>query len=198
MRASLKGTLLFVASLAVSAGAWAHGAESGVAHQEASFWQGMLHPLTGVDHLAAMLVVGLWSATTAGRLWVAPLAFANFLLAGAILGLSGFGLPVVEPMIAASLLVLGLLVSTRQQLPSLAGAALVGGFALFHGIAHGQELAVGTHWLAPLLGMLASTVALHIVGVVTGLVLRERSLWWSRAAGALVAVLGTALLAQMA
>jgi urease accessory protein len=94
---------------------------------------GLLHPLTGADHLAAMVAVGLWSALVARRAWPdllwAPLGFAALLLAGAVLGLAGVGMPAVEPMIAASLLVLGLLVATRVRLPGLAAAALVGVFA---------------------------------------------------------------------
>jgi urease accessory protein len=142
-----------------------------------------------------MLAVGFWSAIASRRIWVAPLAFANMLLVGALMGMSGVALPAVEPLIAASLLVLGLLVATRAQLPVLVSVTLAGVFAVFHGMAHGAELA-GAGWLGPLLGMVIATIALHLAGVGAGLALRGRSLWWSRGAGAAVAFVGSVLLVQ--
>ena len=182
----------------------AHGADAAT-----SFFQGGLHPLTGLDHLAAMVSVGLWSALTSTdkrsghgntrSVWTAPAAFAATLLIGALLGLGGLSLPGVEPMIAASVLVLGLLVSTRTALPSLAGGALVAVFALFHGLAHGAELA-GGHAAAALAGMVLSTAALHAAGIALGLMMRPRgagataSRWASRVAGLGVAAFGASLL----
>ena len=180
----------------------AHGADAA-----SSFFQGALHPLTGLDHLAAMVSVGLWSALTAaparaGRaassMWAAPVAFAATLLVGALLGLGGLNLPGVEPMIAASLLVMGLLVCTRTALPTWAGGALVALFALFHGLAHGAELANG-HAAAALTGMVLSTAALHSAGIALGLTLRRRgqgtaSRWAPRAAGLGVAAFGVSML----
>ncbi|MES2878077.1 MAG: HupE/UreJ family protein [Pseudomonadota bacterium] len=188
-------TLILIAACALSTGARAHiGTEIGL-HFEIGLLDGLLHPLTGLDHLAAMLAVGLWSALTARRLWTAPLAFAAMLLAGALLGLSGVELPAVEPMIAASLLVLGLLVASRTRLPAGLAAALVGGFAVFHGVAHGTELA-GASW-APLAGLLITTVMLHGAGLGLGLVLRNRNPWSTRLAGAAVTLLGGGLLLQL-
>ena len=126
----------------------AAAAHTGVdGHAHLGFLTGFLHPLTGMDHLAAMVSVGLWSALAARRagpewLW-GPLGFAAMLLTGALLGLQGLQIPAVEPMIAASLLVCGLLVITRWQVAGFAAAVLVGVFALFHGLAHGYELANG-------------------------------------------------------
>lgn len=179
---------VLLAALGLPLAALAHtGADAGGHH---GLVAGLLHPLTGLDHLAAMLAVGLWSGSTARRAWVAPLAFANLLLLGALLPLAGGQLPAVEPMIAVSLLVLGLLLAARQALPAPAAAALVGGFALFHGAAHGTELAGG----AALAGMLASTVALHVVGLLLGRRLQHQGAGWARAAGAAVALLGGSLL----
>ena len=161
---------------------------------------GLLHPLTGLDHLAAMLAVGLWSAlsaTSARRMWLAPVAFAGMLLVGALLGLNGLALPAVEPMIAASLLVMGLLVATRAKLPLAVTAGVVGVFAVFHGIAHGTELAGGGNGFAPLLGMLVATIALHLAGVGLGLALRSHSVWWPRVVGGLTALLGGAFLLHL-
>lgn len=191
-----------VASAHVGAGLHEHGSST-----LSSFTAGATHPLTGLDHLAAMLSVGVWSAMAGGagrgltrtgspsfgRLLAAPLAFAAMLLVGALLSLNGLSVPGVEPMIAASLLVLGLLVVARPSIPPLAGAALVGGFALFHGLAHGQEL--GGHATAALAGMVLTTLALHAAGIALGTALRQRQAWLPRLAGAGVALFGLTLLA---
>jgi urease accessory protein len=176
----------------------AHTGVDGSAHHH-GFATGFLHPLTGADHLAAMVAVGLWSALAARRAWPdllwAPLGFAAMLLAGALAGLAGVQLPGVEPMIAASLLVLGLLVVTRWRLPGLAAAALVGVFAVFHGVAHGYELAGEADAALTLAGMLSATLLLHVGGIALGWALRHSNVWLPRIAGAAVAVLGAALLA---
>jgi urease accessory protein len=191
---------------AVAPLAQAHvGADGGLSHNHdamTGFMAGAAHPLTGLDHLAAMVSVGLWSALSLGtkvsssggarRLLSAPLAFAATLLIGALMALQGLMAPGVEPMIAVSLLAMGLLVATRTALPTGISAALVAGFALFHGLAHGQEL--GSHAAAALGGMVLSTMALHTVGIGAGLLLRHRSPWVPRVAGAGVAALGAGLL----
>ena len=161
---------------------------------------GFLHPLTGADHLAAMVAVGLWSALAARRAWPdllwAPLAFAGMLLVGALMGLAGVQLPAVEPMIAASLLVLGLLVATRVHLPAVVAMAVVGVFALFHGVSHGHELASEEGAALTLAGMVGATVLLHLAGIAVGWALRHANAWLPRVAGAAVVVLGASLLAQ--
>lgn len=192
-------TIILIATYAFSTYAAAHPGHEVDAHG-ISFMDGLLHPLTGLDHLAAMLAVGLWSAlsaTSARRIWLAPVAFAGMLLVGALLGLNGLALPAVEPMIAASLLVMGLLVATRAQLPLAVTAGVVGVFAVFHGIAHGTELAGGGNGFAPLLGMLVATIALHLAGVGLGLALRSHSVWWPRVVGGLTALLGGAFLLHL-
>jgi len=189
-------TLLIALPLAASAHT---GIDGGMHH---GFAAGFLHPLTGADHLAAMVAVGLWSALTARRAWPdllwAPLGFAVMLLAGALAGLAGVQLPAVEPMIAASLLVLGLLVATQRRLPALAAASLVGAFAVFHGVAHGQELAGETGAALTLTGMLAATVLLHVAGIAIGWSLRHSHRWAPRLAGAAVAGFGVALMGGLA
>lgn len=189
MRLARLATLTLAAALPLAAAAHT-GTDAG--HHHHGFMAGLLHPLTGSDHLAAMLAVGLWSALAArGRrdLVAAPLAFAGMLLAGALAGLAGATLPGVEPMIAASLLVIGLLLAARLRLPTAAGAALVGGFALFHGIAHGGELAGA----AAMAGMVLATAALHALGLAAGWALRARD-GVARLAGAGVALFGAASL----
>ena len=192
--------LFLIAASAISTSASAHtGAES---HIHDGFLSGFVHPLFGLDHLAAMVAVGLWSALAARKagpeLAWGPAGFAAMLLAGAALGLQGVALPAVEPMIAASLLVTGLLVVSRLRVPGLAAALGVGVFALFHGVAHGYELAGDRSAWQTLAGMLAATVLLHAAGLAAGWALRHRTVWLSRAAGAAVALMGGALLAQMA
>ncbi len=191
-------SLILLAGFCMASAAMAHTSGQGslntqVAH---AFTAGLVHPWTGLDHLMAMLAVGLWSAMTNHRWWIAPLVFAQMLLAGALLGLSGLHLPLAEPMIASSLVVLGLLLIGRTTLPVAAGATLVGLFAVFHGYAHGTELADTAHAWQPLAGMVLSTLILHAIGITAGLVLRMHNRWWSRTAGALVLLTGGALLMQ--
>ena len=172
------------------------------AHSHSGFISGFVHPLLGLDHLAAMVAVGLWSALaarSAGRdlLW-GPVGFAAMLLVGAVMGLQGVALPAVEPMIAASLLVTGLLVVSRLRVPGLVAALGVGVFAVFHGVAHGYELAGSASAWQTLAGMLTATVLLHSAGLAAGWALRHRHVWLARAAGVGVAAFGGVLLAQMA
>ena len=187
--------------LALPALAMAHTGNDAGLHHEAhdaagALAAGFAHPFTGLDHLAAMVALGVWSAMTARRAWIAPLAFAGTLLMGALLGLAGVTLPAVEPMIAASLLVLGLLVATRIRLPAAAAAALVGLFAVFHGVAHGHELAREDGAALTLAGMVGATVLLHAAGIAAGWALRHANAWLPRMAGAAVLGLGATLLAQ--
>ncbi|MGJ7580116.1 HupE/UreJ family protein [Variovorax sp. RHLX14] len=203
-RSSLAAVLPSLAAVALGALpllASAHAGVDGAAHHDTGFMQGFLHPFTGLDHLAAMVAVGLWSALIArsGRdvLW-APLGFAAMLLVGALVGLAGVQVPGVEPMIAASLLAIGLLVVTRLRMPGPVAAAVVGAFAVFHGVAHGHELA-GDHGAAfAIAGMVVATAMLHAAGIAIGWALRRRDTWLPRVTGAAVALFGVALLAQLA
>jgi urease accessory protein len=178
-----------------SALALAHTGNDGAAHHSVAdaLAAGFTHPLTGVDHLAAMLALGVWSALTARRIWLAPLVFAGTVLIGVLLGFAGLSLPAVEPMIAASLLVLGLLVASRAALPALLGVGIAASFALFHGLAHGQELGgpLGTWALA---GMVSATAVLHASGIALGLAMKHGHRWLPRVAGTGVALFGLSLL----
>ncbi|MDR0674192.1 MAG: HupE/UreJ family protein [Zoogloeaceae bacterium] len=170
------------------------GALAHTGHGDApGFLAGFLHPLTGADHLAAMLAVGIWSAMTTRRIWVAPLAFASLLLTGAILGLAGLDFPFVEPMIAASLFVLGLLLVGQVRFPLVAGALLTGAFAIFHGAAHGAELG-GDSPVAAIAGMVSSTALIHIAGLLIGRLLLARHVPWARLAGGGITIFGAGLL----
>jgi urease accessory protein len=191
---------IFIAACAVSTGASAHIGTN--FHDHSGFLAGFLHPVGGLDHLAAMVAVGLWSALTARRagpelLW-GPLGFSSMLLMGAVAGLQGVAVAAVEPMIAASLLVTGLLVVSRLRVPGLAAALLVGVFAVFHGLAHGYELAGNANATQTLAGMFTATVLLHATGLALGWALRSANVWVPRMAGAAVALLGLGLLAPLA
>ena len=191
--------IAFAAMMATPALVLAHpGHEhaSAIGGTAASLAAGLLHPPGGLDHLFAMVVLGVWSAMTARRAWLAPLSFAAVLLMGALLGLGGISLPAIEPMIAASLLVLGLMAALRARLPDMAGAVVAAVFALFHGAAHGGELPMGASALPYVTGFMLATVALHCVGIAGGLALRNTQAWAARMLGAGVALYGAALLAS--
>ena len=188
--------IVAVTALLLPALALAHTGADG-AHVHSALLQGLLHPFTGADHLAAMLALGVWSALAMRPVWMAPAAFVLMLGAGALAGFAGLVVPMIEPMIAASLLVIGLLVLTRRGLPAVFAVALAGLFAFFHGAAHGNELAGPGQWLA-LAGMLVSTALLHVGGIALGRFVFAQHRWLSTAAGSAVALLGSTLLLRLA
>ncbi len=190
----MKRFLLAIATFLPSL-AMAHtGTDAGL-HHGSTFMLGLMHPFTGVDHMAAMIAVGIWTMQSFknNRVWFAPVMFAGMLLVGGMLGFAGLSLPAIEPMIAVSLLVLGLFVALRVKLPLLLSVALVGFFAIFHGIAHGSELPAAQA-MAILSGMAAGTLLLHMTGMLLSFLL-ERNNWLPRIAGFSVALLGVSLLA---
>jgi urease accessory protein len=196
MRTSLKAINALIVTAAASSSVLAH---TGVdAHQHMGFMSGFLHPFSGLDHMAVMLAIGLWSALIAqkfGRemLW-GPLGFVNVLLLGAVLGMEGVAIPAVEPMIAVSLMAAGLLVLTKLPLRGLGAALLAGMFALSHGLAHGYELADNVNAFPALAGMVSATLLLHSMGLALGWSLRGANVWVPRLAGGAIAAIGSALL----
>lgn len=135
-----------------------------------SFGAGFSHPLTGTDHLLAMVAVGLWASLIGGRaLWAVPAAFIAAMSAGFLTALGGIGLPFFEPVIAASVVVIGLLALVALQVPTVIGMITVGFFALFHGYAHGLELG-GASGVVFMGGFFAATALLHGAGVALGLI----------------------------
>jgi urease accessory protein len=130
-----------------------------------AFLSGLLHPVTGLDHILAMVAVGLWAASLGGRAILAvPAGFVIFMAAGFVLALSGVILPYVEPMILGSVVVLGLIVAAAIRLPAVPAALLVGLFAVFHGHAHGSEMGEASA-LAYGSGFLIATITLHAAGI---------------------------------
>lgn len=176
-------SLLFALAAPVAAHPF-HGAGEGIA-------AGLAHPFLGFDHLLAMVAVGMWAAQIGGRaVWIVPGSFVGAMLAGAVAGLMGLSLPHLEPVVAASVCALGLLVSMKWKLGVLAGALLVGFFAVFHGLAHGAEMPPGSLAATYLPGFALTTALLHLAGIALG----RRMADALRFAGAPIALAGCWLL----
>jgi urease accessory protein len=162
-----------------------------------SFAAGFWHPLTGLDHMLAMVAVGLWAGLNGGRaLWAWPVAFVCMMLLGGALGFSGVALPMVEAGILASVVILGLLVLAAVRLPTAAGALLIAAFALLHGHAHGAELPGSAAAVTYMAGFAIATALLHALGIgMVRLAGTNGGRIAVRGTGALVAIAGIALAA---
>ena len=162
----MRTTLLALAFASVSTAALAHAGHA----EPAGFVHGFLHPLGGLDHILAMVAVGVFAFVLGGRaLWLVPLTFVLTMVVGFGLGLAGLGLPFVELAIAASSIVIGGAAALGRPMPTAAAAAIVGVFALFHGHAHGAEIPVGGDALAYALGFAGATALLHGAGLAAAL-----------------------------
>ena len=159
------------------------------------FAAGLAHPLIGLDHMLAMVAVGLWAAQLGGRArWAVPGAFVAVMMLGSALGAAGLSVPLVEPAILCSVVILGLLISMAARLPLAASVALVGCFAAVHGLAHGAELPANASGFNYAAGFALATTSLHAVGfALAGGLQRMTATGWLRAAGAGVAVCGLML-----
>ena len=158
----------------------------------AGFLTGFVHPISGLDHVLAMVAVGLWGAQLgAPAIWVLPVAFPLVMAMGGMLGLMGVPVPGIEYGIAASAILLGAAVTLEVRTSLVVTALLVGVFAIFHGHAHGTELPPGQSALLYSMGFVIATGCLHALGIGIGAV--HRWAWGQkllRAAGAVVAVGG--------
>jgi urease accessory protein len=156
------------------------------------FVTGFLHPIFGWDHVAAMVAVGLWGAFLGQpAIWVLPVAFPLVMALGAALALVGVGVPAVEVGIAASALIIGLMVALAARPPLAIAAAIVAVFAIFHGHAHGTEMPLAANPLAYAVGFVIATGLLHLVGIAFGLLTRAPTGAVAvRVGGALIAVAG--------
>jgi urease accessory protein len=168
----------------------------------AGFTAGFAHPLFGLDHLIAMFAVGLWAAQLGGRAqWLVPAGFVAAMTIGGALGILGVGgseIPYLETGIAASVLLLGVLVASRTVLPVAAGMAVVAVFALLHGHAHGTEIPGAASPVGYAAGFVLATSLVHVAGVFTGRAIggfAKGALL--RAAGGAVAASGVVLLAAL-
>jgi urease accessory protein len=181
-------TLLSLLLLLAATPAWAHE-QSG---QAAGFLTGLQHPVSGLDHVLAMISVGLWGAQLGHpAVWLLPVVFPVVMAFGGFLGLVGVPLPGTEVGIALSAILLGLMVALEARPPLWVAAGLVGFFGIFHGYAHGTELPAGENALLYSVGFVIATGCLHGVGIGIGVAHR-----WSvgrialRLAGAVVALAG--------
>ncbi|OWW04597.1 Ni/Fe hydrogenase [Rhizobium sp. R72] len=180
--------LVFAALLFSTGVAEAHVGTGGAS----GFAAGFFHPVTGLDHVVAMIAVGLWGAQLGKpAIWMLPITFPLVMAFGGFLGLLGIPMPGGEIGIALSGVLLGAAVLAETRPPLFAAAILIGVFAIFHGYAHGAELPVGENALFFSLGFVIATGLLHAVGIVIGLLYQ----WpWGkitvRAVGGMVGAVG--------
>ncbi len=187
------GLLLPVLSVTASDLALAHSGE-GIT---GGFISGFTHPLFGWDHVVAMVAVGLWGAfLRAPAIWLLPITFPLIMVVGGVLGLLNIPVPAVETGIAASAVVLGLLVAFAVKLPVWIAMVIVAIFGIFHGHAHGTELPEAANPAAYAIGFVLSTGLLHVFGIAFGVLSK-----WDfgkiavRAGGVCIAAVGGAFLA---
>jgi urease accessory protein len=162
----------------------------------AGFLAGLLHPVSGLDHVLAMVAIGLWGAQLgAPGMWLLPVNFPLVMAFGGFIGLLGVPLPGVELGIAASAVLLGAMVATESRPRLWVAASLVGFFAVFHGHAHGTELPPGQSGLLYSAGFVGATGGLHAIGIGIGLVHRFRARRLAlKAAGSVVTLAGVPFL----
>jgi urease accessory protein len=188
-------TLGLLVSLSLPATVMAHPG-----HETHSFITGALHPLSGVDHLLAMLAVGLLAGRSGGSMrWVLPASFVSAMVVGAVLGMSGVHLPLIEIGISLSLIAFGSALVLKQPLSAPMLIGLTVGFALFHGHAHGAEMGMSLSAVPYALGFTLATALLHTLGVLLmtrsmGSSPRPALLKWS---GSAIAAVGVASLGML-
>ena len=164
----------FMLSLALTMlAANAHAHTSGAS--AVGFIDGVSHPIAGLDHILAMIAVGLWAAQNGGRsLWLVPASFVGMMLVGGLVGMSGLSIPMVEVGILGSVVILGLLVGFASKMPAVAGMIAVGLMAVFHGYAHGTEMPLSASPVLYVLGFMTATVSLHGLGIAVSKLLAKR------------------------
>lgn len=188
-----------VAALAATTVSTAALAHTGVG-ATAGFAAGFSHPIGGLDHVLAMVGVGLFAWMLKGRaLWLVPAAFVAMMAVGGVLGVFQVPVPMVELGIALSIVVIGGLVALGKSIPVAAAMAIVGVFAIFHGHAHGTEMPAAMSGLSYGIGFVAATALLHTVGIATGLAIGKageaRGFQVARVGGAAMAAIGVAIVA---
>jgi urease accessory protein len=166
----------------------------------AGLLHGFTHPIGGLDHVLAMVMVGVFAFQLGGRaLWALPAAFVGMMAVGGLLGMAGIAVPFVELGIALSVIVLGTVVAFGARAPVAAAVGLAGFFAIFHGHAHGDEMPENAAGLAYGVGFIAATVLLHLAGLGGGFALGAADGRLGRVAmrtaGGLAAVAGLGILA---
>jgi len=198
MKRSLTRGLVALIAAAAPAAAYAHpaiGEAAGLSH-------GFAHPMTGLDHILAMVMVGVLAFQLGGRAtWLLPATFVLVMAAGGALGRAGINLPFVELGIALSVVVLGAVVALNIKAPAAAAVALVGFFAIFHGHAHGSEMPENAAGLAYAIGFMMATAMLHVAGLALGFAIGRGSertgFLATRIAGGIATIAGVGLLAGL-
>jgi len=191
MRNTTTKFLITIFLLGASSTAFAHPG-----HNVSGLAAGLMHPFSGLDHLLAMLAVGLWAAQGGGRkIWLLPATFMTMLVVGAGIAMQWQSLPLVEAGIAASVLALGLLIALSLQFPVTLSVAVTALFSLMHGYAHGLELPDSAAPFAYALGFLAATATLHLSGIAVGIATRQRYAFLAKSLGIAIAASGAWMLA---
>ena len=196
MRKLLSG-LTFAAAALAPAAAFAHAGHG----EHSGFIHGFMHPIAGLDHILAMVTVGILAYQIGGRaLWLVPTTFLAIMAAGGLLGVAGVSFYFVEPGIAASVVVLGIVVALAVKPPVALAMSLVGVFAVFHGYAHGIEAPLDGSAATFGAGFLVATALLHAFGVAFGMLVgriaANRGQIGYRLAGSAVAVAGLVILSR--
>ena len=190
-------TLLALALLlVVPASAFAHTAGGGAG---AGFLTGFLHPLGGLDHLLAMLAVGMWGAQLGSpAIWLLPVAFPQVMALGGVAGILGVPLVGIEVGVTVSVIVLGSMIALDRRPPLWAALLLVSFFAVFHGYAHGVELPGKTGAVAYSAGFVTATGLIHLTGIGIGFVVKlPHGVKMLRAGGSAIAAAGAFLAGQL-
>jgi urease accessory protein len=187
--------LVGLAVTALNTAAFAHVGD----HSQMGFVEGLAHPFTGLDHVLAMVAVGLW-ASQLGRtaIWLLPATFLVVMAIGATFGIGGVGLPWIEIGIAGSVMILGAAVALALRPSLVISAALIALFALLHGYSHGVELPANVSAPTFGVGFVAATLLLHATGIAIGLIANRVPVRYvARTAGAAIAAVGVFLLATI-
>ena len=193
MSSVIKSGLFILLFWGLSSSAFAH---ADAATLQGGFISGFMHPLTGLDHIVAMVAVGLWGVFLGKpAIWLLPIIFPLVMAFGGALGVIGVDIPAIETGIALSGIVLGLAVAFAVKPPLWVAGLLVGVFAIFHGHAHGTELPNATSPLVFSVGFVTATGLLHLLGIAFG----ELARWsWGeklvRTGGVVIATIGSAFL----
>jgi urease accessory protein len=192
----MRRALLAIALALAPSLALAHPGPIGHTHD---FVSGVVHPVTGIDHVLAMVAVGLFAAQLGGRaLWAVPASFVTVMALAGLAGMAGVEIPMTEAGIALSVVVLGAAIALRLAMPVAAAMGLVALFAVFHGYAHGTEMPETASGLMYGLGFVIATAALHAVGIGLGLSVAKLDTQNSRRliqlGGGVAAVIGAVLL----
>ena len=198
MKSALKSGLLALAAAALPAAAYAHPAIG----EAAGFSHGFAHPISGLDHVLAMVMVGVFAFQLGGRAtWLVPTTFVLVMALGGVLGATGVNIPFVETGIALSVVVLGAIVALNVKAPLAVTLGIIGLFAIFHGHAHGAEMPENAAGAAYAAGFMIATALLHAAGLTLGYLIgragERQGLFVTRTAGGIAAISGVGILAGL-